>query len=115
MIGKPCVDVLLVNVLVSDDFCSSESKTTNDFFKSELNYDAVTDPGSFVKDMFQEEVVQTDPHVPDSKSQLTDQMEHNIRKCEVVTSVDRIHTDKQQPSGEVRLRCCNWSSEQVRF
>ncbi|XP_037040764.1 zinc finger protein 391-like isoform X2 [Bradysia coprophila] len=89
-------------------FNNCESKTTNDFFKSELNYDAVADPANFVKDIFQEQEVeeegQTASNVPDSESQPADTMEPDAGNCEIVTSKDRIQTDKQQPSGDVKRK-----------
>lgn len=62
----------------------------------------MTDPANFVKDMFPEEVEQPEHHVVDGESQLVANIEQEMVNCEVVTSVDRIHTDKQQQGGEVR-------------
>lgn len=86
--------------LTADRF--SESKTTNDFFKTELNYDAVADPANFVKDIFREE--ETISEVPEKDCHLTDIVKQENKNDDNVTS-DKIFaepSDKPQ-GGDVRI------------
>lgn len=72
----------------------SESKTTNDFFKTELSYDAVADPASFVKDIFPEE--ETVSQVPEHDSPLADTMKQENENCEIENKIVVEYSDKPQ-------------------
>lgn len=70
----------------------SESKTTNDFFKSELNYDTVADQTNFVKEMFRGD--ETNSRLPDDDAQMTDTTDQS----EIVVTTEKVldHSEKSQ-------------------
>lgn len=70
----------------------SESKTTSDFFKAELSYDAVADTTNFVKDIFNEEEG-TILQMPENESVPIDTIEQDIENSEIDTSTKK-HLDQ---------------------
>lgn len=95
---------LFIHQYILNTFCFSESKAANDFFKTELNYDAEADPANFVQDIFHEE--ETISQVPENDSHMADTMEQDNENGEIGTSANIEHSDKpldKPQAGDVRI------------